>query len=184
MLPETEIEHQTGTGQPQGEGVPKPDQPTCTGEAKQIGCRQGDQEIGDEGIIGHALHIRDASQGIRIGTLQAIAKLIDHKGNHQLGHQTRYLRIVGKPGAQKVSAGQQRDGKQNGHHPNQLHTGLGGTTNAHHIPLAFILTDLNGHGCRQSIIDHVPQLTDREHHLMSGQGDNAHPSDQNGGQTE
>ena len=57
LLAETEIEHQSCTGESEGEGEPDTGQAPIEHETEQIACRKGDDEIGNEGIEHDRFHI-------------------------------------------------------------------------------------------------------------------------------
>ena len=77
LMSETEIEHQPCTGKSEGEGEPDAGQAPIEYETKEVSCRKGDDEVGDEGNVHHRLYIGNTAEGIGIVALHAVAELVD-----------------------------------------------------------------------------------------------------------
>ena len=97
LLAETEIEHQSCTGESEWEGEPDAGQAPIEHEAEEVACRKGDDEIGDEGNVHHRLNIGNTAEGIGIVALHAVAELIDDERVDEASHHTGYFIIVRKP---------------------------------------------------------------------------------------
>ena len=97
LLAESEIEHQSCTGESEWEGKPDAGQAPIEHEAEEVACRKGDDEIGNEGIEHDRLYIGNTAEGIRIVALHAVAKLIDDEWDDEAGHHKGYFIIVRKP---------------------------------------------------------------------------------------
>ena len=96
-MSETEIEHQSCAGQAEREGEPDAGQAPIEYETEEIACREGDDEIGNEGIEHDRFHIGNAAEGIGIITLQTVAELIDDERDDEAGYHEGYFIIVCKP---------------------------------------------------------------------------------------
>ena len=57
LLAESEIEHQSCTGESEWEGETDAGQAPVEDETEQIACRKGDDEVGNEGIEHYRLYI-------------------------------------------------------------------------------------------------------------------------------
>ena len=97
LLTESEIEHQSCTGESEREGEPDAGQSPIEHETEQIACRKGDDEIGDEGNVHHRLYIGNTAEGIRVVALQTVAELVNDERNDEAGHHKGYFIIVRKP---------------------------------------------------------------------------------------
>ena len=97
LMSETEIEHQPCAGESEREGEPDACQAPIEYETEEIACREGDDEIGDEGIEHDRFHIGNAAEGIGIVALQTVAELIDDERDDEAGHHEGYFIIVSKP---------------------------------------------------------------------------------------
>ena len=97
LLAESEIEHQSCTGESEREGEPDAGQSPIEHETEQIACRKGDDEIGNEGIEHERLYIGNTTKGIGIVALHAVAELIDDERDDEAGHHEGYFIIVCKP---------------------------------------------------------------------------------------
>ena len=97
LMSETEIEHQPCAGESEREGEPDACQAPIEYETEEIACREGDDEIGDEGIEHDRFHIGNAAEGIGIVALQTVAELIDDERDDEAGHHEGYFIIVCKP---------------------------------------------------------------------------------------
>ena len=97
LLAESEIEHQPCTGEAEGEGKPDAYQAPIENETEQIACREGDDEVGNEGIEHDRFHIGNAAEGIGVVALHAVAELIDDERDDEASHHKGYFIIVRKP---------------------------------------------------------------------------------------
>ena len=97
LLAETEIEHQSCTGESEREGEPDAGQSPIEHEAEEVACRKGDDEVGNEGIEHDRFHIGNAAEGIGIVALHAVAELIDDERDDEASHHEGYFSIVRKP---------------------------------------------------------------------------------------
>ena len=120
LLTKPQPEHQAGTGEAEGEGEPDACQTPVKYEAEEVACREGDDEIGNEGDVHHRLHIGYATEGIRVVALHAVAELIDDERDDEAGYHKGYFGIVGKPTAYLVTEQEQRDGYHDSHQQNQV----------------------------------------------------------------
>ena len=98
-MSETEIEHQSCTGESERKGEPDAGQAPIEHEAEEVACRKGDDEIGNEGIEHDRLNIGNTAEGIGIVALHAVAKLIDDERDDEAGHHEGHFIIVRKPTA-------------------------------------------------------------------------------------
>ena len=89
--------HFSRYGQTEREGDPDAQNAQAAREPQGVAQRQGDDEIGDEGIEHHRLHTGDATQRIGKGILQSVAKLIYHHQDNQRSHIRLHLHIIIKP---------------------------------------------------------------------------------------
>ena len=96
LLAESEIEHQSCAGQAEGEGKPDAGQAPIEHEAEEVACREGDDEIGDEGIEHDRLYIGNTTKGIGIVALHAVAELIDDERDDEASHHEVGLRTMPK----------------------------------------------------------------------------------------
>ena len=170
-MSEPQPEHQAGTGESEGEGEPDAYQAPIEHETEEVACRKGDDEVGNEGDIHYRLYIGNATEGIGVGTLQTVAKLVDDERNNETGYHEGYLGIVGKPTAYLVAEHEQRSGYRDGHNQNQVETGARRMAYALGIVLSVEIAHTYGYGCSHAIIHHVTQLSDGHHHLVGCQGD-------------
>ena len=115
LMSESEIEHQSCTGESEWEGKPDACQAPIEHETEQIACRKGDDEIGDEGNVHHRLNIGNTAEGIRVVALHAVTELIDDEWNDEASHHKGYFGIVGKPTAYLVTKQEQRNGYDDSH---------------------------------------------------------------------
>ena len=97
LLAESEIEHQSCTGESEGEGEPDACQAPIEHEAEEVACRKGDDEIGNEGIEHDRLNIGNTAEGIGIVALHAVAELVDDERDDEASHHEAYFGIVRKP---------------------------------------------------------------------------------------
>ena len=97
LLVESEIEHQSCTGEPEWEGEPDAGQSPIEHEAEEVACRKGDDEIGNEGIEHDRLNIGNTAEGIGIVALHAVAELVDDERDDEASHHEAYFGIVRKP---------------------------------------------------------------------------------------
>ena len=97
LLAESEIEHQSCTGESEWEGEPDAGQSPIEHEAEEVACRKGDDEVGNEGIEHDRLYIGNTTKGIGIVALNAVAELIDDERDDEAGHHEGYFSIVRKP---------------------------------------------------------------------------------------
>ena len=97
LLAESEIEHQSFTGESEGEGEPDAGQSPIEQEAEEVACRKGDDEVGNEGIEHDRLNIGNATEGIGVVALHAVAELIDDERDDEASHHKGYFIIVRKP---------------------------------------------------------------------------------------
>ena len=97
LLAESEIEHQSCTGESEWEGKPDAGQSPIEYETEQVACRKGDDEIGNEGIEHDRLNIGNAAEGIGVVALHAVAELIDDERDDEASHNEGYFGIVRKP---------------------------------------------------------------------------------------
>ena len=107
LLTEPQPEHQAGTGEAEGEGEPDACQTPVEYEAEEVACREGDDEIGNEGEVHHRLHIGYATKGVGVGALQPIAKLVDDERNDEAGYHESHFGAVRKPTAYLVAEQEQ-----------------------------------------------------------------------------
>ncbi len=80
LVQEAQAEHDAGAGQAQGEGHPDTGQAAVHDEAEEVAGRQGNDEVGDEGVQHHDFDVEDAAQGVGEGDLEAVAELVEHHG--------------------------------------------------------------------------------------------------------
>ena len=97
LMSETEIEHQSCAGQAEGEGKPDAGQAPIEYETEKVACREGDDEIGDEGIEHDRLYVGNTAEGIRVVALHAVAELVDNERDDEASHHEGYFGIVRKP---------------------------------------------------------------------------------------
>ena len=115
LLAETEIEHQSCTGESERKGEPDASQSPIEYKAKKVARRKRDDEISNESDVHHRFHIGNAAEGIGIVALHAVAELIDDERNDEAGHHKGYFIIVRKPTTYLVAEQKQRNGYHNGH---------------------------------------------------------------------
>ena len=120
LLTEPQPEHQAGTGEAEGEGEPDACQAPVEYEAEEVACREGDDEIGNEGDVHHRLHISYATEGIRIGALHSVTELVEDERNDEVSHHEGYFGIVRKPTAYLMAEQEQRNGYHDSHQQNQV----------------------------------------------------------------
>ena len=97
LMSESEIEHQSCTGESEWEGKPDACQAPIEDEAEEVARRERDDEIGNEGIEHDRLNIGNTAEGIGIVALHAVAELIDDERDDEAGHHEGYFIIVRKP---------------------------------------------------------------------------------------
>ena len=97
LLAETEIEHQSCTGESEWEGEPDAGQAPIEYETEKVARRERDDEISNESDVHHRFHIGNAAEGIGIVALHAVAELIDDERDDEAGHHEGYFIIVRKP---------------------------------------------------------------------------------------
>ena len=97
LLAESEIEHQSCTGESEREGEPDAGQAPIEHEAEEVTCRERDDEISNEGDVHHRFHVGNATEGIGVVALHAVAELIDDERDDEAGHHKGYFIIVSKP---------------------------------------------------------------------------------------
>ena len=156
LLTETQPEHQPCTGEAEGEGKPDAGQAPIEHEAEEVACREGDDEIGDEGIEHDRLYIGNTTKGIGIVALHAVAELVDDERDDEASHHEGYFGIVGKPTAYLVTKQEQRNGYHDCHQQNQMKAGTGRMAHTFGVMLSVEIADTDGHGCCHAIIYHVP----------------------------
>ena len=103
LLPETDVEHQSGAGESEREGEPDACQAPIEHEAEEVACRKGDDEVGNEGDIHYRLYIGDAAEGIGVGALHSVAELVDDERYDEACHHEGYFVVVRKPTADFIS---------------------------------------------------------------------------------
>ena len=103
LLPETDVEHQSGAGESEREGEPDACQSPIEYETEQVACRKGNDEIGDEGDVHHRLYIGNAAEGIGVGALHSVAELVDDERYDEACHHEGYFVVVRKPTADFIS---------------------------------------------------------------------------------
>ena len=103
LMSESEIEHQSCTGESEWEGEPDAGQAPVEDETEQIACRKGDDEVGYEGNVHHRLNIGNAAEGIGIVALHAVAELVDDERDDEASHHEAYFGIVRKPTSDFIS---------------------------------------------------------------------------------
>ena len=184
LLTETEIEHHPCAGESEGEGEPDTCQAPVEDETEEVARGEGDDEVGNEGDVHHRLYIGNATEGVGVGALQAVAELIDDERNDEASHHKGHFGIVGKPTAYLVTEQEQRNGYHDSHEQNQMKTGTGRMAYAFGVMLSVEIAHTHGHGCCHTIIHHVAQLSDSHHHLVSCQGHGSQPTYHNGGEAE
>ena len=97
LLAESEIEHQSCTGESEGEGKPDAGQAPIEHEAEEVARRERDDEISNESDVHHRFHVGNAAEGIGIVALHAVAELIDDERDDEASHHEGYFGIVRKP---------------------------------------------------------------------------------------
>ena len=97
LLAETEIEHQSCTGESEGEGEPDTGQAPIEYETKEVSRWKRDDEISNESDVHHRLYIGNTAEGIRVVALHAVAELIDDERDDEAGYHKGYFGIVRKP---------------------------------------------------------------------------------------
>ena len=97
LMSETEIEHQPCAGESEREGEPDAGQAPIEYEAEEVARREGDDEIGNEGIEHDRLYIGNTAEGIGVVALHAVAELIDDERDDEAGNHKGYFGIVCKP---------------------------------------------------------------------------------------
>ena len=103
LLSEAKVEHYSCTGEAEGEGEPDTCQTPIEYETKEVARRKRDDEVSNESDVHHRLYIGNATEGIRIVALHAVAKLIDDERDDEAGHHKGYFIIVRKPTADIIS---------------------------------------------------------------------------------
>ena len=96
-MSETEIEHQSCTGEAEGEGKPDAGQAPIEYETKEVARRERDDEISNESDVHHRFHVGNATEGIGIVALHAVAELVDNERDDEASHHEGYFIIVRKP---------------------------------------------------------------------------------------
>ena len=97
LLAETEIEHQPCAGESEREGEPDACQAPIEDEAEEVARRERDDEISNESDVHHRFHVGNATEGIGVIALHAVAELIDDERDDEAGHHKGYFIIVRKP---------------------------------------------------------------------------------------
>ena len=125
---------------------------------------------------------KEVPEGVGIGDLQAVAKLIDDDDQGELGDQLTNRRICGEQ--QTYLMAQQKEGHrhQYRHQHDKVETCRRRVVGRTEVALTGKMTDAHGNRCRQTIIYHEKQLRQRGHNLMGGKGQCAYPSYNDGHQ--
>ena len=97
LLADTEIEHQSCTGESEREGEPDAGQSPIEYETEKVARRKRDDELSNESDVHHRLYIGNAAEGIGIVALHAVAELVDDERDDEAGHHKGYFIIVRKP---------------------------------------------------------------------------------------
>ena len=97
LFPEAKVEHYSCTGEPEREGEPDAGQAPIEYETEKIARWERDDEISNEGDVHHRFHVGNATEGIGVVALHAVAELIDDERDDEASHHKGYFGIVRKP---------------------------------------------------------------------------------------
>ena len=162
--------------QSEWEGDPDAHDAQSARETEYVTHRQGDDEVGDEGVGHHRLHASDATEGVGEGVLQTVTKLIYHHQDDEHCHVLLYFHIVGEESTYLMTEEKHGDTHQDGEHQVESPTVVGILSYRLEVLLSYEVAHTNRH-CRSHARKHeIEELRGGNHHLVGGERNRSEPS--------
>ena len=149
-----QAEQSARKGQPDGVANPHALDAPVEDEAAEVADRHGNNNVADEGNHRHGSDVADAPEGIGIGDLQGIAKLVSNQDDYQCGNHLDDLRRIGKEPSDDVLGKEEYARCRHGKAEYQMEACRRCPACIQEVALPVIIANAHRDRCSHAIINH------------------------------